>query len=80
MTDVDGDDLANEGKKHDVVRDEDEIQVALLVAGVRVRGGRDAVRDEDERSEGVGETLGDIWCEKLPVREQNDGYQEKFER
>lgn len=80
MTDVDGDDLADEGEKDDVVCNEDEIEITLSVPNVRVRGGGDAVRDEKKGSERVLEALGDEGGKDLPIDVKNDGYEEELER
>ena len=80
MTDVDGDDLTDEGEKDDVISNEDEIQITLFVANVRVGGRGDRVRDEEKRSKRVWETLGDKRGEKLPIDIKNGRYQEEYER
>ena len=67
MADLDGDDLADKGEKHNVVCNKDKIEITLLVANVRVRGGGDAVRDEEKGSEWVWEALGNERSKDLPV-------------
>lgn len=79
MTDVDGDDLADEGEKDDVVCNEDEIEIALSVANIRAGGGGDAVRNEEKGSERVWEALGDEGGKNLPINIKDDGYEEEFE-
>jgi len=79
MRDVDGDDLAEEGEKHDVECNEDKIEIALLVANVRVRGGGDAVREEEKGSERVWEVLGDERGKELPIYVENERYEEELE-
>jgi len=79
MRDVDGDDLAEEGEKHDVECNEDKIEITLLVANVRVRGGGDAVREEEKGSERVWEVLGDERGKELPIYVENERYEEELE-
>lgn len=80
MADVNGDDLADEGEKDDVVCNEDEIEIALSVANVRVGGGREAVRDEEKGSERVWEVLCDEGGKNLPIDVENERYEEELER
>lgn len=53
MTQVDGNDLTGEGEKDNIVCNEDEVEIALSVANVRVRRGGYGVRDEEKGSERV---------------------------
>ena len=80
MTDVDANDLADEGEKHNVVCDEDKIEITLLVANVRVRGRGDAVRDEKKGSEWVWEALGDERGKDLPIYVEQERDQEELGR
>lgn len=78
MTDVGANDLADEGEKHNVVCDEDKIEITLLVANIRVRGRGDAVRDEKKGSERVWEALGDVRGKDLPIYVEQKRDQEEF--
>lgn len=79
MTDVDGNNLADEGEKDNVECNEDKIEITLLVANVRVRGGGDAVREEEKGSERVWEALGDERGKDLPVYVENERYEDELE-
>lgn len=79
MTDVDGNNLADEGEKDNVECNEDKIEITLLVANVRVRGGGDAVREEEKGSERVLEALGDERGKDLPVYVENERYEDELE-
>lgn len=79
LADVDGKALPNERPEDDVVGNEDQVEISLLVAWVGLRGGRDAVGYEQERSEGVGYVTGDVGGKYLPVCPKHDYQKEELE-
>ena len=78
--DVERDGLPDQRPKDDIVKNEHEIEIALLVPRILCARLRNAMRDEYERCKWVGRVLGDIWPQELPVRPQDDGDEEELER
>ena len=66
--DIDHDGLTNERPEDDVVRDEDEVQVAFLVTRVILRGARHLMGNKEQRRKRIGLSFGDVRGEYLPVR------------
>ena len=56
-TDVDSDALTDERPEHDVVSNEDKVEVSFLVAWIVRRRRGYTVRDEEERGERVGDAF-----------------------
>ena len=78
-TDVDSDALTDERPEHDVVSNEDKVEVSFLVAWIVRRRRGYTVRDEEERREWVRQVFGNIRREKLPVGPKSDDGKEYLE-
>ena len=76
---VDEEGLADEGPEDDVVRDEDEVEPALLVSGIGIRGTCDAMRNEEHGLKGVPEPFRNEGRQELPVGPQEDADDEELQ-
>ena len=79
FTQIDGEALPDKRPENDIVGDEDEVEVALLVTGVAIRGRGNAVGDKEKRAEGIRGILCDVWRQKLPVTPQHNYEKEELQ-